>query len=84
MNGRYTVIVGSSGGKMNVNSGKWPWCLWEKSSGKLCCSILSGVRGDLSLVVNGHALCPCIIELFLHRVIKPLSSIVLHTVSLFH
>ena len=28
------VMVGSSGGKMIVNSGKW--CLWERSTGKLC------------------------------------------------
>ena len=28
------VMVGSSGGKMIVNSGMW--CLWERSTGKLC------------------------------------------------
>ena len=27
--GKSKVMVGSSGGKMIVNSGKWPWCLWE-------------------------------------------------------
>ena len=32
--GKSQVIVGSSGGKMIVNSGKW--CLWERSAGKLC------------------------------------------------
>ena len=32
--GKYKVMVGSSGGKMMVNSGKW--CLWERSTGKLC------------------------------------------------
>ena len=30
--GKSKVMVGSSGGKMIVNSGKWPWCLWEKST----------------------------------------------------
>ena len=43
--GKSRVMVGSSGGKMIVNSGKWPWgvcgkvalgCLWERSTGKLC------------------------------------------------
>ena len=33
--GKSKVMVGSSGGKMIVNSGKWP-CLWERSTGKLC------------------------------------------------
>ena len=32
--GKSKVMVGSSGGKMIVNSGKW--CLWERSTGKLC------------------------------------------------
>ena len=31
--GKSKVMVGSSGGKMIVNSGKW--CLWERSTGKL-------------------------------------------------
>ena len=30
------VMVGSSGGKMIVNSGKWPCGVWERSTGKLC------------------------------------------------
>ena len=36
--GKSKVMVGSSGGKMIVNSGKWPCgCLWERRcSGKLC------------------------------------------------
>ena len=29
------VMVGSSRGKMIVNSGKWLWCLWERSAGDL-------------------------------------------------
>ena len=33
--GKSKVMVGSSGGKMIINSGKWP-CLWESSTGKLC------------------------------------------------
>ena len=33
--GKSKVIVGSSGGKMLVNSGKWPWCPWERSTGRL-------------------------------------------------
>ena len=33
--GKSKVMVGCSGGKMSVNSGKWPWCLWERSAGKL-------------------------------------------------
>ena len=28
------VMVGSSGGKMIVNSGKW--CMWERNPGNLC------------------------------------------------
>ena len=32
--GKSKVMVGSSGGKMIVNSGKW--YLWERSTGKLC------------------------------------------------
>ena len=32
--GKSKVMVGSSGGKMIVNSEKW--CLWERSTGKLC------------------------------------------------
>ena len=32
--GKSNVMVGSSGGKMIVYSGKW--CLWERSAGKLC------------------------------------------------
>ena len=32
--GKSKVMVGNSGGKMIVNSGKW--CLWESSTGKLC------------------------------------------------
>ena len=35
--GKSKVMVGSSGGKIVVNSGKWPlWCLWERSTGKPC------------------------------------------------
>ena len=34
--GKSKVMVGSSDGKMIVNSGKWPWCLWERSVDKLC------------------------------------------------
>ena len=33
--GKSKVMVGSSGGKMIVNSGKC-WRLWERSTGKLC------------------------------------------------
>ena len=32
--GKSKVMVGSSGGKLTVNSRKW--CLWERSTGKLC------------------------------------------------
>ena len=32
--GKCKVMVGSSGGKMSVNSGKW--CLWERLAGKFC------------------------------------------------
>ena len=32
--GKSTVIIGSSGGKMIVNSAMW--CLWERNAGKLC------------------------------------------------
>ena len=31
--GKSKVMVRSSGGKMIVNSGKWPWCLWERITG---------------------------------------------------
>ena len=32
--GKSKLMVGGSGGKIIVNSGKW--CLWERSTGKLC------------------------------------------------
>ena len=61
--GKSKVMVGSSGGKMIVNSGKWPCgvcgkgvqansvqrTLCKKWIHKRC----SGVRGDLSLVADG-------------------------------
>ena len=34
--GKSKVMVGSGGGKMIVNSGKWPCGVWERSTGKLC------------------------------------------------
>ena len=35
--GKSKVMVGRNGGKMIVNSGKWPClCLWERNAGKLC------------------------------------------------
>ena len=34
--GKSKVMVGSSGGKMIVNYGKWPYGVWERSTGKLC------------------------------------------------
>ena len=34
--GKSKVMVGSSGWKMIVNSGKWPCGVWERSTGKLC------------------------------------------------
>ena len=35
--GKSKVMVGSSGGKMIANFGKVAlWCLWERSTDKLC------------------------------------------------
>ena len=34
--GKSKVMVGSSGGKMIVNTGKWPYGVCRKSVGKLC------------------------------------------------
>ena len=34
--GKSKGMVGSTGGKMVVNSGKWPCGVWERSTGKLC------------------------------------------------
>ena len=57
--GKFKVMVGISGGKTIVNPGKW--CLWERSAGKVQCTVCikwihkrySGVRGDLLLVADG-------------------------------
>ena len=54
------VMVGSSGGKMIVNSGKWP-CGKGVQANSVQCTICikwiqkwcSGIRGDLSLVADG-------------------------------
>ena len=49
--GKSKVMVGSSGGKMIVNSGKW--CMWEMYEKKWIHKRRSGVRGDLSHVADG-------------------------------
>ena len=58
--GKSNVMVGSSGGGMIVNSGKW--CLWERSTVKLCNAqyvkidsqtVQWCVCGDLSRVADG-------------------------------
>ena len=56
-------MVGSSGGKMIVNSGKWPCCVCGKGvrANSVQCTVCkkwihkrcSGVRGDLSRVADG-------------------------------
>ena len=57
------LMVGSSGGKMIVNSGKWPCSVCEKGiqANSVQCTVCkklihrrcSGVRSDLSRVVDG-------------------------------
>ena len=60
--GKSKVMVGSSGGKMIINSGKWPCGVCEKvQANSVQCTVCkkwihkrcSGVRGDLSPVANG-------------------------------
>ena len=61
--GKTKVMVGSSGGKMIVNSGKWPCgvCGKEVQANSVQCTVCkkwihkrcSGVRGDLSRVADG-------------------------------
>ena len=61
--GKSKVMVGSSGGKMIVNSGKWPCGVCGKGvqTNSVQCTVCkkwihkrcSGVRGDLSRVVDG-------------------------------
>ena len=63
MHYHYKVMVGSSGGKMIVNSGKWPCGVCGKGvqansiqcteCKKLIHKRCSGVRGDLSRVADG-------------------------------
>ena len=57
------MIVGSSAGKMSVNSGKWPGGICGKGvqTNSVQCTVCkkwihkqcSGVRGDFSLVSDG-------------------------------
>ena len=57
--GKFKVMVGSSGGKMIVNSGKWP-CGKGVQANSVQCTVCkkwihkrcSGVRGDLSRVAD--------------------------------
>ena len=61
--GKYKVMVGSSGGKMIVNAGKWPYGVCGKGvqTNSVQCTVCkkwihkqcSGVRGDLSRVADG-------------------------------
>ena len=57
--GKSKVMVGSSGGKMIVNSGKWPCGVCGKGvqansvQYTACKNWCSGVRGDLSRVADG-------------------------------
>ena len=61
--GKYKVMVGSSGGKMIVNSGKWPCGVYGKGvqANSVQCTVCkkwihkwcSGVCGDLSRVADG-------------------------------
>ena len=63
------VMVGSSDGKMIVNSGKWPCGVCGKGVyvNSVQCTVCetwihtwcSGVRGDLSLVVDGFRCKQC-------------------------
>ena len=52
--GKSKVMVGSSGGKMIVNSGKWPRGSGEHTNSvecTVCIKWIHNVRGDLSLIV---------------------------------
>ena len=61
--GKSKVMVGSSGGKMNVNSGEWPCGVCGKGvqANSVQCTVCtqwirkrcSGVRGDLLRVADG-------------------------------
>ena len=51
--GKSKVMVGSSGGKMIVYSGKWPCGVWERSTGKLC-SVHSMYKNGFT---NGAVVC---------------------------
>ena len=61
--GKSKVIIGSSGGKIIVNSGKWPFGVCGKGvwPNAVKCTVCkkcsykrySGVRGNLCLVVDG-------------------------------
>ena len=66
--GKSKVLVGSSCGKMIVNSGKWPWCLWEGvRANSVQCTVCkkwihkrcSGVCDDLSRVADGFRCRQC-------------------------
>ena len=62
--GKSKVMVGSSGGKMIVNSGKWP-CGKIVQANSVQCTVCKkwihkrciGVRGDLSWVADGALVC---------------------------
>ena len=67
--GKSKVMVGSSGGKMIVNSGKWPCGVCGKGvqANSVQCTVCkkwihkrcSGVRGDLSRVADGFSCRRC-------------------------